>query len=386
MKNLIHWASAIILSSVAGSALAEDAAPAKALSVSASISADLWNNSAGGIRRGGVVLTTADAVIDLDGAAVGLEGWTAQASMVATNGKSLSALVGDLQTASNIENDGSLHLYEAWVRRSLGDKAAVKVGILDLNADFDTNDTAALFLNSAHGVGPDISGSGQGAPVWPLGAAGVQMEYTPSADLILRAGVYNGVPRDPDHPRAFAAATVGSDDGVIAIAQGDWTSAAGVRWSAGLWHQSADLPAIDPAATAPVSGQTGVYGTVEGPVAGMKGLRGWLRLGAVDDETSALSHYVGSGLVKSGLLASRPDDAVGLSIAHARLGGPLRHAAALAGTPLAQGETAIELTYAAQIHPGLAIQPDLQYIIHPGGDSALDDALLIGVRVTLSTF
>jgi len=46
---------------------------------------------------------------------------------------------------------------------------------------------------------------------------------------------------------------------------------------------------------------------------------------------------------------------------------------------------AFELTYAAQITPALALQPDLQYIIHPGGDSSLGDALAIGLRISLQT-
>ena len=41
----------------------------------------------------------------------------------------------------------------------------------------------------------------------------------------------------------------------------------------------------------------------------------------------------------------------------------------------------LELTYGYAVMPGLNLQPDLQYIINPGGNSAIPNALAIGVNV-----
>lgn len=359
-------------------ALAEDAP--KALSFSASATAEVWSNLKGGVETGSVGLTMADATLALDGAAFGQSGLTGELSMVATNGNSLSAMIGDLQTASNIENDGSLHLYQAWVRQAIGEDTAIKAGILDLNADFDTKDTASLFINSAHGVGPDISGSGlYGAPVWPLGTTAIMVQSKLRPDLTVQAGVYNGVPRDPDHAHAFAAIGHNRDDGVLSIGQADWIFAKDVRVAIGVWHNSAKLAPIDPDQTENVSGQTGVYGVIEGPIPGLDQTRGWIRLGHVEEKASALSGYLGAGLVRQGLIPGRLDDLIGLSVARAQLSKGARRLDENLGT----AETAIELTYAIQINEHLAIQPDLQYIIHPGGDRTLDDALVIGVRLAV---
>ena len=46
-------------------------------------------------------------------------------------------------------------------------------------------------------------------------------------------------------------------------------------------------------------------------------------------------------------------------------------------------ETAIELTYRARITDGLEVQPDIQYIVNPGTDPALDNALVFGIRIEL---
>jgi porin len=44
----------------------------------------------------------------------------------------------------------------------------------------------------------------------------------------------------------------------------------------------------------------------------------------------------------------------------------------------------IEFTYQARITPWLVVQPDLQYIINPGGTTDLNNALVIGGRASLT--
>ena len=350
------------------------------LTFTAGATAEVWRNVQGGVQTGSVSLTMADATLGFDGSALGRDGLTGELGLVATNGESLSARIGDIQTASNIENDGAVHLHQAWIRQTLGKTAAIKGGILDLNADFDTNDTASLFINSAHGVGPDVSSSGlAGAPVWPLGTAGIMAQARPRQDLTLKVGVYNGVPRDLDHAHAFAAIRHNRGDGIMAIGQTDWILAKDTRLAIGVWHNSGKLAASDPSLSRSISGQTGAYAILEGAIAGLDQTRGWLRLGLVEPKASTISAFVGAGLVHQGVFADRPDDLLGLAIAHARLSSGIRQA----DDRLGLAETALELTYAIPLSDRLAIQPDLQYIIHPGGDRTLDDALVIGVRVAV---
>ena len=65
-------------------------------------------------------------------------------------------------------------------------------------------------------------------------------------------------------------------------------------------------------------------------------------------------------------------------------GGKFRRAQAALGATVERHETAIELTYRVQFLPWLALQPDVQYIINPGTDPALKNALVIGLRFELS--
>ena len=43
-------------------------------------------------------------------------------------------------------------------------------------------------------------------------------------------------------------------------------------------------------------------------------------------------------------------------------------------------ETVIETTYRIQITPFLALQPDFQYVIRPGGDKDTQNAGILGLR------
>ena len=46
-------------------------------------------------------------------------------------------------------------------------------------------------------------------------------------------------------------------------------------------------------------------------------------------------------------------------------------------------ETAIELTYRLPVTRWLTFQPDVQYIVNPGTDPDIDDAIAIGLRFEL---
>src|SRR6516162_8261320 len=47
-------------------------------------------------------------------------------------------------------------------------------------------------------------------------------------------------------------------------------------------------------------------------------------------------------------------------------------------------EMALEATYQAQINKWLSIQPDLQFIINPGGNEDLGNAVVIGGRISIT--
>ena len=357
----------------------------------ATYTADLWSNTRGGRARGVRYLDNLDLTLTVDaGAAFGWQGATLFVYALYNNGRSLSGdLVGDLQTASNIDTGGvqALRLYEAWVEQRLaGDRLSLKLGLFDLNSEFDTNDSSAIFINSSFGVGPDFSQSGRNGPsIFPVTSLAVRAQYQLTEHWRVRAAVLAGTPGDPAHPRRTAI-LLRPRDGVLLVGEAAYQDA-DTQAAIGSWHYTARFDDLLASAQAgqPVQhgGNSGVYAYFErrlthpGP---STGLSGFIRVGIADQQANPFGSYIGGGLVYAGPLPGRAADHLGLAVASVALADRFRRAQALTGEPTTARETTIELTYRAPLTPRLTVQPDVQYIIHPGADPRVRDALVVGLR------
>ena len=110
---------------------------------------------------------------------------------------------------------------------------------------------------------------------------------------------------------------------------------------------------------------------------------------APDERVNTLPYFFDTGLVAYGFLPSRPRDFVGFGVAYGSYSSDLRLAdEAQAVTDPAAGvqswEMTLEWTYGCTVKPGLLVQPDVQYLINPGGNKAVPNALAIGVNVVFS--
>jgi porin len=86
--------------------------------------------------------------------------------------------------------------------------------------------------------------------------------------------------------------------------------------------------------------------------------------------------YIDAGIAYRGLFPGRSDDTLGLAVGVSRISRAARRldtiAAALGDAPIPRrsAETLVEGTYQAVLAPGIALQPTVQYVIHPGGGIA----------------
>ncbi len=367
-------ASLVVVSAGARGASAQETMPS-ALSVSGRDTVDFWDNAAGGVRTGGVILNKAQIEATLDGDAIGLPGVTFQAQVFRTDGASLSARVGDIQTVSNIEAGPMTRLFEAWVEKTFGGddhSLSLRAGLMDLNADFDSIDVAGAFINSSHGIGPDLSRSGVSGPsIFPVSSLGLRAVWSPSKAWALKAAVFDGVPGDPADPAAVVRVRLRGDDGVLAIAEADYHLSSDTTLQVGAWGYSQPLPAIgNPAACARISAAAPWPGRSSTPMGGpLASAPAWPR--HEPDRSTA----IGAGLVRKSPLSTRPDDQLGVAIAHAATGAP-----AQAALRLNPAETTIETFYQLQVRKTVSVQPDIQYVIEPTGHSGARNALAVGLR------
>ncbi len=356
---------------------------------------DVLGNTRGGIARG----TRGLAKLALAAAYDGGNGWTGVVSAQYVNGAGLSRdLAGDTQTASNIEAIGATRLYEAWAGRDFGGDEGVgvglKAGLIDLNEDFDVQEAGGLFLNSSTGIAAEFSHAGLNGPsIFPTTGLAVTGYLAPAPGWRIDLGVFDGVPGDPAHPRRFAIRLDGRE-GALLVGQVTRRWGDRLRVEGGAWAYTAAFDALDrvDAAGQPQRLRTsrGAYGLVEMRLLGHddgndttaagRRLTAWVRLGIADDRVNAIAGYAGGGVVLAEPIAGRVNDSLGLAVLHAGFGDPARRA-----TPgLRGGETAIEASYHVALGRRLGVQPDIQYIVHPGGEPGRRDALIVGVRLSFA--
>lgn len=120
-----------------------------------------------------------------------------------------------------------------------------------------------------------------------------------------------------------------------------------------------------------------------------QGLGVFGRAGYAPGDRNTLGLYLEGGVTRTGLLPGRDDDVCGVGVAYGQLSRALRDLGADANffnatsAPLPDYELVIEAEYQIQVCPGCAVQPGLQYILHPGGSRAIDDALVVSLRTII---
>lgn len=350
----------------------------------------------GGVSETGYFrnLLTLDAEFDLD-TILGLEGGSVFIQYLSVNGESGGTRdSGDLQVYSNIESDRHLDvLYEAWYQQQLFDgRLRLKLGKVDANSEFAFVDIAGDFSNSSAGFSPTILAF----PSYPDPATSVNAFFTLVEEeayaLTFGYGLYDGALQDGVNTGSRGPSSFFDDDASDAIfhagqAELAWDRSGdgrswftGGRLSAGVWHHTADFERFDGGTD---DGTTGFFLTGEArlfdPDAGDaqgpdRGVYLFAQYGWADEEVSEVTQHFGGGLVWRGPWEGRPDDSLGLYASLAALSDET-------GAGFDDDELALSAYYRVQLSPAVFVQPEIQFIENPSGSDAIDDALVLGLRV-----
>jgi porin len=357
-------------------------------------------NVSGGLRRGGAYNGLGKLALDLDlEAATGFwKGGEFFVSSIWLHGDSLTGKrVGDVTALSNIDAFDSLRLYELWLQQTfLGERVSVRFGNLLADEEFTYTEYGGLFLNSAFGWPHFISANTVNTgPAFFVTAPGVRLRVDPCEHFYLQAGIYDGDSFDDPaggDPRKNANGTrvhFSGDQGVFALYeaglklnQSEGATGLPGTYKIGAWTHS----------SVPATGQSlhGLYFAGEQLVWREQpdtdeGLGLFFRIGGSPSHQSAFNLAIDGGVHYQGLLPTREDDVFGIGVAYARVSDSVRAAALAAGTfPLPDQEIVIESNYQLQLKPWWTVQPNVQWILHPGGSDAISDALVVGLRTSLT--
>lgn len=310
--------------------------------------------------------------------------------VLGNHGESPSEFIGDAQVFSNIDAPKAIKLYEAWFEQPFNaGSSSVKVGLIDLNSEFDVIDTAGIFQNSSFGIGADFSQSGENGPsIFPTTSLGIRLASAFAYNTYGQCIVLDAVPGDLDNERGTHI-DLNSDEGYLLSCEAGWKGEApentsdAAKFALGLWRYS------EPVERLIDEGEEENYGAyMLGETTFWRGnersANGFARVGIANANVNAFAHYIGAGVVLNGVFAADRNDQLGLGVASVDNSGEFRMASEAEGAALENRETTYELVYRVTATDWLALQPGFQYIENPGMSPELDNALAFALRFELS--
>ena len=383
-------------------------------------SAEALGNVRGGLKRGTIFSGALEAGVAIETEKqFGWQGATLYASSLVSHGQSLSDHhLGDLYGGSSIESESSLRLYELWLDQTFFHKTlSLRVGQLAADREFLGTDVATLFMNAVFGW-PAVFGVSVDAPAYPVAAPGVRLRIDMS-QFWIQSAIFTGKiePKDSEGEALDGHGVyLNFNGGALAIWEAGYSTATEEKdsrypgvYKLGAWlhtgsfadqyHDDIGLSLADPFSSQnprTLKNNWGLYAVAEQKIwlpanaVEEQGLSIFARVGGAPSDRNLITLSVDSGLHYVGLLPSRPNDVTGLAISYNRISNRARsllrddNIYAIPPAPLPDYESVLELTHRIEIKPWWYVQPDLQYIIHPGGSREIPDALVIGFRSTLS--
>ncbi len=417
------------------------------ITVDASATTDLVSVLDGGLKRDTKAFHEFDLTTLFDTEQARLwPGGTVFVYFVGSTGEAPSAIVGDSQGTSDIEAPESAKLYQAGYEHQIpSTETFLLVGLHDYSDDFNNLQYSSVLLNSGFVFSPDISQIG--ASVFPDTGLAARLRARPSAGSYALIGIYEGMPGDPQNPRgthihlsrkegAFYALELGiasptekeedekkedekeedekikkygdAENGFHETASAedleeendDMTDAGKSEtgqadskvtveesyenhYKAGIGGWILDGDFVD-AREIERSSNMGFYligetalrhGTADSGEIG-----GFVKAGWAEGDRNEFSRFFGAGLAYRGFLQALDDDS--LTVAVYNLTRAMSYRKFDPESP--DAENVVELSYRFTARAGLVLQPDLQYVIFPGGATPPEHSFLATVRIELT--
>jgi len=391
---------------------------------------ELLSNVRGGIRRGTVFDGKLEAMVGIDfGKLAGLDGLSFYSNSFQLHGSSgpNRSLIGGLNTISNIEALPTSRLSEIWLEQQFWNgKASLRAGQLVSDTEFLVSQYFGFFITSDWPTNPKTN-IPSGGPAYPLSTPGIRLKIDPTPQTTALLALFNGDPSgqcgdDPErcnrHGLNFRVNDPPYLIGELQYRYNQEAAATGLAGGirVGAWHHFDRFDDLrfdingfslaDPLGSGiprRLRGNNGVYAVFDQqlyrpPGADANtGILLFARAAYSQPDRSLTDLYLDGGIIFAGMIPSRPTDAFGVSVLYAHI---TRHAHALdrdmraftgLAIPLRNHELTIDVSYGATLVPGWVVQPNVQYVVHPGGHvpgtvtplEPIKNALIVGIRSTM---
>jgi porin len=392
---------------------------------------EVLGNPTGGLKRGAVYEDRINFAVDADlEKLLGLKQLAFHANVFQIDGGGLSrGALYNFLVVSGIEALPTTRLYEIWFEQKWGTKLALRAGQLAADTEFMTAKYTDVFTNASLGW-PAIFALNMpsGGPSPPLATMGTRLRTDVSDNLTLIGAVFDGdsAGPGPDDPqlrnRHGINFRVNDPPLVIGEAQFLWNAKKGDpgldgKFKIGGWRHfgtfaderfdSNGVSLASPASNgtpANLARDFGVYAAFEQKIYRVgnddeRGIGIFARASYSPPDRNLIDRYADVGAEFIGLSDARPRDKFGVAFAYAHVSPRARALDAdfanLYGPawPVRSSEALLMAVYQYEVRAGLTLQPNVQFIKHPGGGATnplgtlpgkpLKDAAVLGLRTVM---
>jgi porin len=346
-------------------------------------------NVSGGIDRGSAYAQDVylGAQFDLE-RLLGWQGTTFSLTGINRAGNSIDGDVGGIYSVMQLVGGQTSFLYGVSLETKLwDDRLSLKLGRITATDDFAGSPLYSLYLNNSidgqiRAVLLDGVMTSYPFPVW-----GARLSYSPTPDFQAKVGVYQLTKEmfNPDkHGLDFAFR---SSDGVSVFTELDWLldwNGKPGHFAVGLNSVSFDMPEFTSTETTNpffrfyLQADQQVYQKSPGSE---QGLVLFMTLAYADQEQAALVPFQTSlGAVYQGLFPGRETDKLIFGATYGHLSRDYADQQQALGNGRPIYEMPIELGYRVQLNRFAYFQPDIQYVIRPGGTGDIPNATVLGAQ------
>ena len=345
---------------------------------------DLASNLKGGLDQGSAYLGNIDLIFTFDTEKFGFwKNGRFFVYLLNNHGNSLSDLIGDFQVVNNIEANSNSRLYEFWYEHHL-ENIKITIGQHNLNSIFAISESGLFFINSSFGIQPDISAN-VSSSIFPLAGLGAIISLKINSNLQFNNGIYDGDPgSETSNPNSLQW-SLNKTDGAFFIHELVYEkkkdSSVNSIYKLGLWNHI-QKQIFDGFVQ---YNSQGIYFIGEKKIFQLeddvKRVNFFTQVGFSLNQYNPVKSYWGGGFVYHGIFLNRENDAGGIAIAHSRFSDYYQSQFSM---DKLQSETALEISYEFVFSNPLVLKPNVQYIINPGTNTSIPNALMALVRMSYS--
>ena len=377
---------------------------------SSTFTTDVLGNVSGGMRQGARFDSSTgwDVNFDLEKFA-GLIGTQFHISGLWRAGQNLSkAVIGNDLVVSTIYGNEQFRFYFLYLEKDLLDKRLnIRFGRIAAGDDFASSPLYGIYVSNAVDGVPISIPINMFFSVYATATWGARAKYYIDKDFYILSGIYDGdsaVSRNDmygfDFSMRLKQGLAFAQELAYAPDKGVGPEGLPGHYKGGIYYNGAvkrDLYSDINGNSCAVTGldrkkhigDYNLYIHADQMIYREKGTKDQgltpLAVAAIGpDDINKFPFFIMGGLVYKGLVPKRDDDVTGFEIVYAKYSDKIKESQVSVGSSTQKYEMMFEFTHKIMITKWMYMQPDLQYIISPGGTGDIDDALVLGFQFGLT--